>query len=253
MLSVYPDITKKFEGEIWRLEIDDKTNNLLLEIRNEADKQVSFASLNIETGKVNFEDFTLDERWLAGLESAYKGVLLLHNYESANAPVHKAVIAIDEQTGETLWSNYTMAFDHLSVNGPVVYSTQFLPKKLYVADIQTGFMIRPYNAVIDTEFTNTITVPDMVDASAIASLNIPIEPYGGFVHYVEYNGYRIVSLHTRGERSLEQYLFIIDKNGGVNKVLLNTDIQKLQPEAFVLHKNRLICLKNKTEVLIFKL
>src|SRR4051812_32951123 len=107
MLTLQPHISHQFDAEIWRLEIDETTANLLLEIRNEAEKLVSFASINLRTGKLNFKDYTLPERWLAGIEAAYNGVLLLHNYQSAAVPVHKAVIAVDEQTGETLWSNYT--------------------------------------------------------------------------------------------------------------------------------------------------
>ncbi|RYY37117.1 MAG: DUF4905 domain-containing protein [Sphingobacteriaceae bacterium] len=253
MLTLQPNITHQFNAEIWRIEIDETTANLLLEIRNQTEKQVSFASINLDTGILNFEGYTLPERWLAGIETTYKGVLLLHNYQSAAAPVHKAVIAIDENSGEMLWSNYTMAFDHLSVNGPVVYNTQFQPKKYFVVDVRTGAMLKPYENVIDTEYIQPITTPEMVSVEMIANLGLPVEPYGQIVHYVEYNSYRIVSLHTFNEGLLKQHLYIINPTGGVYEYLLNTDIQKLQPEAFVLHKNRLICLKNKTEIMVFEL
>jgi hypothetical protein len=51
---------------------------------------------------------------------------------------------------------------------------------------------------------------------------------------------------------LQQHLYIMDGNEVVYHDLLNQDIQKLQPEAFVLHKNALIYIKNKTEIKVLK-
>jgi hypothetical protein len=58
--------------------------------------------------------------------------MLLHHYKHESGPEHKAIIAIDAITSAELWSNYSLAFDHLSVNGPVVYNTNIQPKKLFV-------------------------------------------------------------------------------------------------------------------------
>jgi hypothetical protein len=60
-------------------------------------------------------------------------------------------------------------------------------------------------------------------------------------------------LHTLNDNLLKQHLYIFDDTGLVYEDLLNTGIQKLQPEAFVLHKNWLICLKNKTELMVLSI
>jgi hypothetical protein len=80
-----------------------------------------------------------------------------------------------------------------------------------------------------------------------------LAPYGNSVHYLEHNNFRIVSLHTLQAGHLKQYLYVMD---GVDKVyenLLNTGIQKLQPEAFILHKNCLIYIENKSCLKVIKL
>ena len=253
MTAPRPFIHQKFNGEIWRLEIDEATATLLLEIRNESEKLVSYASVNLNSGKLNFSDYTTPERWLTGIETAYNGVLLLHNYQSENGPAHKAITAVDAITAETLWNNYTLAFDHLAVNGPIVYNAQLLPKKLFLANIKTGTMIRPYNEAIDIEYTKNITVPEVLTTGQLEMLKLPAVPYGDFIHYLEYNNFRIVSLHTHNNQLLQQHLYILNDTGVIYEDLLNTSIQKIQPEAFVLHKNWLICLKNKTELLVLNI
>jgi len=82
---------------------------------------------------------------------------------------------------------------------------------------------------------------------------LPLAPFGNSVHYLDYNNFRIVSLHTLQAGELKQYLFVMDGADKVYEDLLNTDIQKLQPEAFIIHKNRLVYIKNKTELKVLSL
>jgi hypothetical protein len=181
-------------------------------------------------------------------------VLLVHNYQSENGPAHKGLLAIDGVSGQTLWSNYTLAFDHLCVNGSVVYNTQILPKRLSLADIKTGAILRSYQPVIDTEANNQIGAAQLLPVQFLSTLALPVKACGNTVHYMEYNSYRIVSLHTFLAEQLEQHLYIVDTNGSVvYQDLLQSDIQKLQPEAFVLHKYRLIYLKNRSELIVLNL
>jgi outer membrane protein assembly factor BamB len=254
MTEQQPFIHQQFNWPIWRTEIDDTSGNLLVELRNTQEKQTAFGSVNLLTGKVNFTDVNPPERWLTGMEAAYDGVLLIHHYESATGPVHKGLIAIDAVTGNTLWSNYTLAFDHLSINGPIVYNAQLLPHKLFLADMKTGANLRAYEPVIDLPPTNYIIGAQLMPASLLPGLTLPHEPYTNTVHYIEHNTYRIVSLHTFFQEKLKQHLYIINNEGAVvYQDLLNSDIQKLQPEAFVVHKNNLIYLKERSVLVVLNL
>jgi hypothetical protein len=249
MTMLLPFISKQLNGVIWRLEIDGISDTIFLEVRT-ADKQVTFTAIDLTSGQTNFEGFILPERWLTGIEVAYNGVLLLHNYQSENTPVHKGVIAINN-TGEIIWNNYTYAFDHLSVNGPVLYNLQIQPKKLFLADIQTGSIIRLYEPTLDTEPENHLIVPQISNSSVLIGA-LPIA-HNNIVHYLDHNNFRIVSLHSFKDGQLKQHLYVMDGAGLVYEDLLNTDIQKMQPESFILYKNSLVYIKNKSELKVINL
>lgn len=252
MTSFLPLINEKFNGVIWRMQIDSLSETVFMEIRSSEEKSVSFAAINLSTGKLNFKELTTPERWLTGIEAAYNGVLLLHNYQSENSPVHKGLMAFDVTNAENIWNNYTYALDHLSVNGPVVYNVQVQPKKLFLIDIITGMMIRPFQPEVDFELINPVVVPQLLPVSYLYKL-LEVEPYGNNMHYLEYNNFRIVSLHTLKTGKLEQHLYMMNDLRVVHADILNTDIQKIQPEAFILHKNQLIYIKNKSELKVFNL
>lgn len=254
MTSLLPFISKIYQAPVWRMEIDESSQTLFLEIRDHADKQVSFSALSLQNGDVYFEGFTTPERWLTGIEAAYNGVLLLHNYQSANGPVHKGITAVEAVSGKELWSNFTLAFDHSSVNGPVVYNAQLQPKKLFLIDAKTGGAIRVYEPVIDQPLDNQIISPELIPATTINNLHLPFAVHANAVHYISYNNFRIVSLHTLLQEHLEQHLFVYNEEGTLlYHDLLHNAIQKMQPEAFVLHNNQLIYLKNRSGLIVLNL
>jgi hypothetical protein len=252
MTELLPFINQQLNGIIWRIEIDSLSNTLFLEVRTPENKEVSFASFDLTTGNINFKQFTLPEKWLTGIEAAYNGVLLLHHYQSATSPVHKAIVAINGLDATTLWSNYTYAFDSLSTNGPIAYNIQIQPKKLFLVDIKTGTSLRPFEPTMDGVLSNHITAPNILPSAALSSL-INMEPYGNSIHYLEYNKFRIVSLHSFKDGVLKQFLYVMDDANIIYEDILNDDIQKLQPEAFILHKNCLIYIKNRSQIKALKL
>lgn len=250
MTMLLPFINEQFGGAIWRMEIDSLTDTVNLEIRT-TDKQVSFTSIDLNSGKTNFTGYTNPERWLTGMEAAYDGILLLHNYQSENAPVHKGVIAINKN-GEIAWSNYTYAFDHLSANGPVLFNTQIQPRKLFLADIKTGAVIRQFEQAQDHEQENHVIAPQILNTGDRA-FSLPVTAHGNIIHSLDYNTFRIVSLHTLIAGQLKQHLYITNEAGPVYEDLLNADIQKMQPESFILYKNWLVYIKNKSELKVINL
>lgn len=258
-MALLPLINEQFGGTIWRMEIDEISDTIFVEVRDSEEKRVHFGAVNLASSQVYFKDLQTSERWLTGIEAAYDGVLLLHNYQTESGPAHRGLEAIDANTGKTLWSNYTYAFDHLSVKGPIVYDTRIQPRKLFLADIKTGATTRIYEPSVYMELKNNIVLPMVTTPETIHDIGtthhspltahlLPVHPFGNTIHYLEYNNFRIVSLHALRRGQLTQSLYIID---GVDKVyddLLNIDIQKIQPEAFIMHKNRLVYIKNRSEL-----
>ena len=235
------------------MEIDALNDVLFAEIRNSKDKTVSFSAVDLKTGEIYFDNLAAPERWLTGIETTWDGVLLIHYYQSENGPVHKGLMAIYAFSGQTLWTNFSYSFDHLTNKGPVIYDSRIQPRKLFLADIKTGTATRIYEPYIDPEPANYIEAPQQLPADEVlAGLAIP-HPYANWVHYLEYNNFRIVSLHALKAGTLVQMLYIFDGDDLLFEDLLNTAIQKIQPEAFILHKNCLIYIKNKTELKVLSL
>ena len=187
-------INEQFTGIIWRLEIDELWQLLLIELRNTEEKQVAFASVNLLTGKVNFTNFTTPERWLTGIEAAYNGVMLLHFYQTEDGPSHKGLMAVDAVTGETLWSDYALAFHHLSGKGPVVYDTRIQPQKLLLANVKTGRTEIITGQVGETG--QAISWPQLLGIDELPGFIAGFNPVENTVFSLEHNNYKIVSLHA---------------------------------------------------------
>ena len=254
MKTLQPHINYQFKSTVWRLEIDPITDTLFVEIRDSGDKRVSFSAINLENCEIYFNDLQTEERWLTGIETAFDGVLLLHNYQSESGPAHKGLIAIDGKTGKIIWSNYTHAFDHLSVSGPVIYDTRLQPPQLFIADIKTGTVERQYQPSIDMEVDNHIVLPEIMPMEIASSLSLQLKTFGNTIHYLDHNSFRIVSLHALADGTLQQLLYILTAdNKIVYQDLLNDDIQKLQPESFLLRKGQLIYLTGKSRLKVLNL
>jgi len=246
-------IDEHFTGQIWKFVIDEKAGLLFAEIRHADNREVSFASINLNTGQLNFKDLQLPEKWLTGLGGSVNGVLFSQGYQSPRSPIHKGITAIDGISGVELWSNYTYAISTLTINGPIAYNTQVQPPLFYLLDTQSGATQRPYNASIDLEIIQNILLPDILNTIPSDFNSFFDNETTGNFHYIEHNGFRIVSLHTSKNGLLQQTL-LITKNGElVYRDILNDNIQKLQPEAFIVYQNLLIYIKNTRELKILNL
>lgn len=253
MTLLKPYIQQQLAGQIWKMLIDPVSHLLFVEVRDIDNRQVSFSGFDLRTGKLTFTDLVPDEKWLTGMEGCFDGVLFLHGYQSAQSPVHKGITAVDGPTGKTLWSNYTYAIQHISVSGPIAFNTQIQPVKLFVLNAQNGAALRAYNASVDIDIDQDIQVPDIMETPNEAfSKHIEGEVVGN-IDYIEHNSFRIVSLHTLVKTRLSQVLLIMQGNDLVYEDLLIDEIQKLQPEAFIMQQNRLIYIKNKVELKVLNL
>jgi len=252
-MLLQPNISRQFDGQIWKFIIDEQAGLLFAEIRSAETREVSFASIHLATGKLNFVDLSLPEKWLTGLEGSFNGVMLLHGFQSAQSPMHKGIYAFDGPTGSALWSNYNFAINKITVNGPIAYNTQIQPPLYDLLDTKTGATLRPFNPSVDSEQASAIVFPQILN-NIPSEFNIFFEgELTGNCHYMEHNGFRIVSLHSLNQGHLTQYLFIEQNGKLVYEDILTDQIQKLQPEAFIMYKNQLIYIKNTRELKIFNL
>jgi hypothetical protein len=253
MTLLKPYVQHQFKGQIWKMLIDPIKELLFVETRDVESRQVSFSGFDLNSGETTFTDLIPNEKWLTGMEGCFDGVLFLHGYESAQSPVHKGITAIDGATGNILWNNYTYTIQHISASGPVAYNTQIQPPKLLVLNAQNGATLLGFDVSVDTDQDQNIQVPHLIETLDTAfKAHIEGEVVGN-IHYIEHNSFRIVSLHTLVKTDLSQILLIMQGEELVYEDLLLDEIQKLQPEAFIIQQNRLIYIKNKIELKVLNL
>ncbi|WP_299289280.1 DUF4905 domain-containing protein [uncultured Mucilaginibacter sp.] len=246
-------INQPFVGLIWKLETDTENDLIYIEIRNEKEHSAGFSSLNLKTGKLNFLELVPEEKWLVGLSGGRKGILFLHGYLSDQTPEHKAIIALDGTTGKQLWANYNLSLETFTEKGLLAADQRFQSKRLVLMDEQTGNLKTGINLDDLADDVQPIQIPQMLlllpqNLSALITGTIT-----GGISCFNYNTYLIISLHTQNHGELLQQLFVVENEAIIYQDLLNEQIQKLQPEAFVMIKNYLVYLKNKTVLKVLNL
>lgn len=252
-MPLIPVINIKFNAPVWRMEIDETSDTLFLEIRDIPNKQVSFAGINLNTGDLNFSDLTMPERWLSGLEAANNVVLLVNGFRGDTVPVHKGLTGIDGADGTILWTDYNITFEKIVTDGFVVSDVRIQPKKPFVINSLSGQRTASYDPLINTDPVSHIIYPHTITPAGIP-FDLPVSVYGNEVHYLSRDKFRIISLHTLEGGVLTQHIYVYNEAGE----MLFTDliagrIQKLQPEAFITYKNKLIWLKDRSAVKVLNL
>lgn len=248
-----PIIDQAFSGLVWKLETDIEQGLIYVETRNPENHSAGFSSINLKTGKINFLELVPEEKWLVGLNGGRKGVLFLHGYLSNQTPEHKGITALDGETGKQLWANYNLSLESFTTAGLLAADQRFQSKRLVLLDERTGNTITGVDLDNLQDDGQPIQIPYLLrllpqNLSALIAGTIT-----GDISCFNYNPYLILSLHTQNNEGLLQRLFVIDNEAIIYQDLLNEQIQKLQPEAFVMVKNYLVYLKNKTILKVLNL
>lgn len=242
-MNFNPVIEHLFAGLIWKLEVDTAQELLFVETRNAENHTAAFSSFNLKTGENYFAELVLEEKWLIGMEGSRNGMLFLHGYSSAQSPEHKAIIALNAFSGKHIWADYNLSAETFTTTGLLAADQRFQNKKNVLLDYKTGEILQK-TADLKEDFQQ-ITYPLMLFLPPKNLAGLIQDEIVGEISCLNYNPYIIISLHTQKNSALQQQLFIIKNDTIVYQDLLNDQIQKLQPEAFIIVKNHLIYLKNK--------
>ncbi len=250
-MNFNPVIEYRFSGLIWKMEVDVDNELIFVETRNTENHTAAFSSFNLKTGENYFTELVSQEKWLIGMEGSRRGMLFLHGYSSAQSPEHKAIIALDAYSGKQVWADYNLSAETFTTTGLLAADQRFQTKKTVLLDYQTGQILQKPD-VLKEEFQE-ITYPVMLFLPPENLTDLIADEITGEISCLNYNQYIIISLHTQKSGALQQHLFVIESNEIIYQDLLNEQIQKLQPEAFIVVKNHLIYLKNKTILKVLNL
>lgn len=258
------------KNQIWRLLISD-LDQLIIETRNTDEKEVFFHCIDIIKGKKIFKSLQLEEKFWLGIEAVYKGIVYFHTFASPNMPEHKKIIAYDILKETIIWENDQLTFLTMKDDKIYAFKKKFEGKDLFVLDYLTGDIkeewgndvIKISNVIAEAElsedFSDYIYPESIVDTEYEKSSFIIEEINGknvtGDVFYLKYENFICFNYHVKKENNYFDNLFVIydiEKGKKVFKDILNKNLNSFSPDSFFCYKNNILLLKNKNEVISFK-
>ncbi|MGC8653663.1 MAG: DUF4905 domain-containing protein [Candidatus Kryptoniota bacterium] len=103
--------------KVWRLL--PGSGVLVAELRDETKKRVEFSGIDIISGTVLWQKFTLAEPWWVTFDRIYRDVLFIHQFVRPDMPHTMGIFAVDLFTGKLIWENSDCKL--LAINDDVVY------------------------------------------------------------------------------------------------------------------------------------
>ncbi|MBB6459887.1 DUF4905 domain-containing protein [Flammeovirga kamogawensis] len=137
----------KAHGLIWRVMYSASLKVILLEMRDGERKEVSFAALNVVSGKVLWEGLQLDDSWWVSMAGVKDGFLYFSRFDAESSiPKVSNLIKLDILEAAIIEDNQEDPIDLVSAENftlPIVYSkevshnstlTEFLGSKNYIVE-----------------------------------------------------------------------------------------------------------------------
>jgi len=231
---------------------------LFLEVRDEQQRQVSFAAFDLDSRKTIFKDLTFDEHWWISLADASGDFLLLKVYTDTNNPEKKSLLVYDFKRKEIAWwrNHYSISFvaDNIVQGSDHALGTKFL-----ALDLQTGSPIES-GGLIEPKENFLIQKPLQYfhDSNHFETIKRYIEGQCGvnpvsLIEYLEFEGIIAISFYM-GEQNLANYLLILKEDG--NQVLyerIGEQLKGIGMDTFFMFSEYLIFAKNKGELISYKM
>lgn len=253
-------------GNIWKI-IPADPGLIVGEERDLAGKTVSYFCVALDDGRVKWQGKRLAESWWTGIESVHRGILFIHEYPVPSMPDHKKILAIDTQTGDTLWENPDLAFG-FAVGASVYASKELFDRKAYYElDLMTGAVKReiPSDDLLalraepgpgwggDVQFPDWIPDPAAPVRGAFPD-GVELQPGESLSH----DGAEITTCYevlppAAGARKLREHLFVIDVRSGalVFRDVVCDDLSLPAGSTFFRVEERILYVKDRTTLRSF--
>lgn len=259
------------KNQLWRLLINDK-DDLMIESRDNNTKEVSYYFVNIPSKKVIRNKINLpDNVWIA-VESFFGNIVYFHKFVKPDLPIHSGIIAYDLLEDKIIWENPNYRFFIVDEDYLIAQKQGFEETQLIKLDLHTGEFLDNLNLTLDeieimhnnflAKFNyEYYDYPDNFNFDDNTLLSKTLDKYSKkfpikFTPQVIYlENFIFCSFHLLTNKGINNYFIAIntDKEKVVEEIILNKNVKGFVPESFFMYKNYLILLKDKTELLIYKM
>lgn len=263
----------KDKNQIWRILISE-SDKLILEIRDTQSKENYFHCFDLTNGDEIFTNLQLEEKLWLGMEAVYKDIIYFHKFPKPDMPWHKEIIAYDIASQKILWTNKELTFLFAYKNIIYGFKQGFEERYFFLLDFMNGGVIeeigndfnrinrlqaqaeneKKWEVYIYPKTFNNDNVESGLDKiinKHTDGLNITGE--------IEYNvsGNLVLfncNINISGNR-FENKFTAVDIHSGkvVLSEILNSNTSALFTDSFFVYKNYLFLLREKNEVIIYKL
>lgn len=258
--------------QIWRLLISS-SDKLIIETRDTEKKEVFFNCLDLQKGKKIFKNFQLEEKFWIGIEALYKDYIFFHLYAKPNMPEHKSIIAFDIASQKNIWQNDEFAFLTVYDEKVYVFKRKFEGQDVYALDYQTGETVQEFGSDLkkvqpiinlskaEEDFSNYIYPEQLLDSESdvvkeIVNKELEDKNTSEMIEYIKYDNFLIFNYYIKHENNLLDNIFVvynIDKRKKIVSDIINKYQSSFTPDSFFMYKNLLLLLKNKTEIITYKI
>ncbi len=259
--------------QIWRLLLT-KTNNFIIEERDAKSAEAFFNCLNVETGRIIFENLQFDEKSFIGIETAVNDFIVFHFYEKPDMPTHKGFFVYDVLNKKILWQNPSLSYLFIYDNKLFAYSNTFEGREFYSMNLPDGseFTKLPteyseINSLLqkanseenfeDYYFPKIIqkngTDPEISNLIGKIKSDSIIK---GPVEYIKYGGLLLYNYHKLNNFNSLTNCFEaleIEKEKIIFKQVLNKSTNNFAPDSFFVNRDKLFLLREKTAVDVYRI
>ncbi|WP_442796001.1 DUF4905 domain-containing protein [Pelobium manganitolerans] len=233
----------KVEGIIWKIILDEAQDIMVWECRK-ADKSITFYAYDFINKQLLLDAYAFPPDWQLNIHTVHQGILYFTGLESEFSPVQKGIVAMDLSTKATVWQNFSVGLQAFTNEGIIAYDARLLPRKFVLLNAQTGVLLQNIETKDINNFTylgNDILLPKMLQGSAILDTR----------YVLNYHNLTITSSFEPNNNAYKQ-LIEVQKNGQLLlQEIMNSEIQKLSFDTFFVWHNRLVYLKNKSEIVTY--
>ena len=259
---------------IWRL--IPSGGKLLIEERNEADKEVFFSCIDIESGKSILKNYQPDEKFWTGVEAFEDDKIYFHGFTKPDMPGHRGIIVYDLAADKILWRREDLVFLFIYESRIYAFVQKFESREFYSLDEQTGEIVEKfgedaeeinklreklldeqYEKYKDYLFPGTYVQGKLPGNSEHLIENLKEnEVISGSIDYVIYKKLLLLSFHNvnnDGKMNNAFRIIDIDSRKIIFEDVLNTGVTSYIPDSFFVKNNFLFLIRNKTELMVFTL
>jgi hypothetical protein len=250
-----------FEAVVWNIRPVPQKELLIIELRNEAAREVRFSAFNYTSGTFLWEGLQMEESWWIGLLGATSGVVLLQTYDDTDNPGRKSLVAIDLLTGGKRWELRDFSVSHFNethASGSrwpetenavlVELASGKAVSKESAEELPAGEIfhpVYPFQYLEGNSYFETIR--------KFLQQNFEVTAVIG-TEYLESDGLIFISYYVMEGSGLANYLLVMKEDGEQLLIeKLGEHLKGLGVETFFVLSGYLFFVKNKREILSYRI